>query len=542
MAKKTKFDKIVAESGKNANRSFGDKISPKIEREAKKDLKRKQKEREKREAMLKKPSKTGQKTSNSDAKVTKVFIKKSANVGLPTEKKDNASNIVYKDSTSINYVPETTYEEEEYNATDINNLPEYDAIISQNEQVQNSSDAEQGSLEENSDEYSYREKAIVDQKIKDNSHVSRLSADEIKSMQRQIAIERGEPFEEQNTATESKQNDKAEENGGEVNENEDNLANKQRGESSDNEDGASPPEESVSEDLTSEEIGVILNATEYGQADDDEENFEGMTDEEIAAEKERRRKLEELKQRYNAKETNDDGEDGEYKKNLDFTINTSVKRFKVKPPKKPFIIAASVLAFLMVVAGVITYLVLNRPPEPIVLDSIRVSQTTTYQYVGEELDLRGVYLTEIYSDGSTNKVQATTSMILRTSPNIDSNFNINSYSDNTFVVFIINNEEARLDISLTEVTMQSISATIYVDDVASENEISFNNILLLGQTLETGIKKLDSSLANYYISEIELDKTETGIVLPSSVSGSTTITITYTYNSQEFTTTVNINL
>ena len=133
-------------------------------------------------------------------------------------------------------------------------------------------------------------------------------------------------------------------------------------------------------------------------------------------------------------------------------------------------------------------------------------------------------------------------MILRTSPNIDSNFNINSYSDNTFVVFIINNEEARLDISLTEVTMQSISATIYVDDVASENEISFNNILLLGQTLETGIKKLDSSLANYYISEIELDKTETGIVLPSSTSGSITITITYTYNSQEFTTTVNINL
>ena len=47
MAKKTKFDKIVAESGKNADRSFGDKISSKIEREAKKDLKRKQKEQEK---------------------------------------------------------------------------------------------------------------------------------------------------------------------------------------------------------------------------------------------------------------------------------------------------------------------------------------------------------------------------------------------------------------------------------------------------------------------------------------------------------------
>ena len=76
MAKKTKFDKIVAESGKNADRSFGDKISSRIEREAKKDLKRKQKEQEKREAMLKKPSKTGQKTSNSDAKVTKVIIKK----------------------------------------------------------------------------------------------------------------------------------------------------------------------------------------------------------------------------------------------------------------------------------------------------------------------------------------------------------------------------------------------------------------------------------------------------------------------------------
>jgi len=307
-------------------------------------------------------------------------------------------------------------------------------------------------------------------------------------------------------------------------------------------DGYAPPEESLPDNITDEELEQFMQENQsVPEEEEDEDDYSGMTESEIADFKERKKRLKELKARYNTKEVKSSDDMGDYRKNLDFTINTSIKRFKVKPPKKPFIIAFSILFALMAIAGVVAYFILNRPPEPIVISSIKLSQTTTYQYVGEEVDVRGMYIYCTYTDGSEKKIEATKDMISRTSTNINTNLKISTYSNSTYVYFKIDGFEAKLDITLTQISMEEISATIYNPNLTAGREVKFNDILILGTT-NVGTLKLNSGTATYTIGTNQLQKTATGFIIPSEVSGEQTLTITCTYNNRPYSVNVSINV
>ncbi len=314
-----------------------------------------------------------------------------------------------------------------------------------------------------------------------------------------------------------------------------------------------PPEVSQQDNITDEDIESLLKEQEEEAKrqleEEQEEDYTGMTEEEIAEAKQRNQKFRELKQRYNAKETSIDGDVGDYKKNLDFSINTSIKRFKVKPPKKPFIIAASVVAILMVVAALITYFVLNQPEPPVALIKIELSQPYVTQYVGEDLDLRGIYIEKYYSSGAVERVKATTDMISSKTPNISSDYVITDYRHETFVEFKIDKTEAkRLSITLYEMIATELKAEVYQSEIVAGQELKFENILLSATisygrdgepigSLGTSTVKLDidPTKIKAFIGTEELTITGTGIVIPEGVVSVQYIKIKYPISSSKFT-------
>lgn len=305
-----------------------------------------------------------------------------------------------------------------------------------------------------------------------------------------------------------------------------------------------PPLESLPDNLTDEEIELFMQEQQkhaQEEAEEDESEYENLSEEEIKELKERKRRFQELKARYNAKRESSGEEDiGDYRRNLDFSVNTSVKRFKVKPPKKPFIIAFSILFSLIIVGVVIGVLMINKPPEPVKLKSISISQTTTYQYVGENVDFRGLYLTKTYTDGTTEKVKVSSDMIARTSSNINNEFEIVEYSNSTFVYFKIENFEAKLDILLTNIEINGISANIYKEKLLEKTEILFNELLVLATIEDVGIKKIASEEVQLFIDDIELTKSSTGFMILEEMTGNKKIKVVYKTFSSEID--VNIEL
>ena len=317
------------------------------------------------------------------------------------------------------------------------------------------------------------------------------------------------------------------------------------------------PEESLPDDITNEEIEEHFRAQEEEEQkkieEEDLAEYKGMTEEEIAIAKQRKRKLQELKARYNTKEASQSGGEGDYRKNLDFSINTSIKRFRVKPPKKPIIIAvASVLAFLLVV-GVVSYFIINRPAPPVVMSSVSLSQTYTYQYVGDELDIRGLYANCKYSDGSIRKVKITEEMISRKSLNIDEDNIIQDYDNldfeipegtnkSTFVYFAVNGFEAKLDIRITKIEVESISAELIGQSFSVGQVISFDNFLVLANTVSGEKVRVDAKDCQLSINGLVFQANELGYMVPGDYVGIYELKIEYLHNNLSYSTTVNINI
>ena len=162
--------------------------------------------------------------------------------------------------------------------------------------------------------------------------------------------------------------------------------------------------------------------------------------------------------------------------------------------------------FLSIFCAICAYIVVNKPPEPVLLTSIRLSQTKTYQTIGENLDLRGLYLDCEYSDGTKKTISASTDMITRTSNNINNNFKIigllNS-NKQAFVYFGMDGQEVKLDIDLSQIEVSSVAVNIFSGNVAGGDKILFENILLLGNAKIDGVTetkiKLDSKSAIYSV-------------------------------------------
>ncbi len=320
--------------------------------------------------------------------------------------------------------------------------------------------------------------------------------------------------------------------------------------------GNLPPDKSLPDDITDEEIQELLEDQErqaiLAEEQEEEESYEGMTEEEIADAKERRRKFNELKQRYNSKEQSTDGEVGDYKKSLDFSLNTSVKRFRLKPPKKPFIITAIVVAFVMLVSGLTTYFILNKPPAPVVLTSVKISQPSTTQTVWQTVDLSGIYVTETYSDGSTKKVFLTKEMIVSKSSNISDNLVITAYRSDTKITFEVSGKTVELVLNLNERRVSSITAEVFGQNVAGQ-DITFENIIIWGnleyyvgdRISQRGEKMWLKDFTNVTLSidGTQLVKTDKGYTIPAGMSGQKQLTISYKAdNNRTLTTTVNITI
>jgi hypothetical protein len=280
----------------------------------------------------------------------------------------------------------------------------------------------------------------------------------------------------------------------------------------------------------------------------EENEFEGMTEDEIAAELERRRRLADLKQKYSDEGAKDPNDIGEYKKSLDFSINLDIKHFKVKPPKKPIIISLICVFLALITAGVITFFVLRKPPEPPHLVSAKLSQQTTHQYVGDKVDLRGLYIEELWSDKSKQIIAISNGMISSKSSNIDENLKILSNSSNTYIEFTYNGETQRLVIVLNEMSIAQIeSIEVYQDSLVEGSVLKFENILVLAKIVDTngqliGTKRLSASDATFEIEGVTLEKTSAGVILSNVSSGSVTLKITFVEKDNTFTKNVTITI
>lgn len=280
----------------------------------------------------------------------------------------------------------------------------------------------------------------------------------------------------------------------------------------------------------------------------EENEFEGMTEDEIAAELERRRRLADLKQKYSDEGAKDPNDVGEYKKSLDFSINLDIKHFKVKPPKKPIIISLICVFLALITAGVITFFVLRKPPEPPHLVSAKLSQQTTHQYVGDKVDLRGLYIEELWSDKSKQIIAISNGMISSKSSNIDENLKILSNSSNTYIEFTYNGETQRLVIVLNEMSIAQIeSIEVYQDSLVEGSVLKFENILVLAKIVDTngqliGTKRLSASDATFEIEGVTLEKTSAGVILSNVSSGSVTLKITFVEKDNTFTKNVTITI
>ena len=315
------------------------------------------------------------------------------------------------------------------------------------------------------------------------------------------------------------------------------------------EQGPTPPEVSLPDDITEEDILRMMQENSNVEKQEEEENFEGLTPEEIEVEKERRRRFNELRHKYNEPENKQKIEIGDYKKNLDFTVNKDIKHFRIKPRKKVFVIASLIVILLAGLGVALTFLLLNRPAPPVRLVSMRLSQTTTYQYVGEKVDLRGLYVQARYSNGSIKTIPVTEQMIASTSPNINA-FNVISSASGSPNVAKVSFEyngtkiEQDLTIILTQTSIKQISSVqIYQEEISTTSLLKFDNILILanvvdslsGEHLET--KRIFAKDATYFINaidqetgspiQIELEKTNEGVKLDKAQAGTTVLTISY---------------
>lgn len=473
------------------------------------------------------------------------------------------NNIEYQDSPieqvraqqANNFEPENSDEESENNQssnaeTDSFEVPEnpkedfgsdFEAIQDKTENFEE----EQKPLENESSE---NEPSPIDvqekpsENINHNSHISKIDFSEIEKIKNEIMRENGQLPEESSSddVAENKQEPVSDENyeqnqEPETSETKPNKKQK-RGLFSFFKGKEQKNNESFYEDLSNAQTETP-EEIETPEVDE----FEGMSEEEIAIEKERRRRLADLKQKYSDEGAKDPNDIGEYKKSLDFSINLDIKHFKVKPPKKPIIISLICVFLALITAGVVTFFVLRKPPEPPHLVSAKLSQQTTYQYVGDTVDLRGIYIEEVYSDKSKQTIAISSSMISRKSANIDQNLKIVSNSANTFIEFVYNDKTQRLVIVLNEMTIAQIeSIEIYQDSLANGSVLKFENILVLAQIVDSngltiGTKRLSAKDAKFEIDGIgELEKTENGVILSGVSAGTVQLKISFVEKDNTF--------
>lgn len=363
--------------------------------------------------------------------------------------------------------------------------------------------------------------------VKETDKIHKISMSELEEVKAELRRERGE---EDPTP---KKNAKAVDESGDTIEEAPNR--KKKGLFSKGEDTISAPDVSEEDELSDEEIFDSLNQKDIVIGE--EENYDGMSEQEIAEAKARKKRFNQLKKKYNDREVKDPEDVGDYKKHLDFSVNKDIKHFRVKPPKKPFIISSIILAVLLALGGLLTYLILNKPAPPVTLVAVKLSQNQTYQFVGDEVDLRGLYIEMKYSNGKVTKQPVNAEMITSTSSNISDELIINNVSSSTYVQFAykdFSNDDTRLNIILTPLRVSEITSVEFYGDAYKDAEFKFSDILVLVKVVDKnsgeyiGTKRVAPESAEYSLESqgIVFDKTSTGINFSKAERGTYVLTIT----------------
>lgn len=434
-----------------------------------------------------------------------------------------------------------TYQEQETKKTqpESANAPDYDSIeesLGLNDDFETKNEA----VSEN-ENYSQNQNQQENKNI--NSHISKIDFSELNKARNEILREKGELPAEENLEENSSNESTEEQSTKEASQPVQNKKQK-RGLFS----FFKGKEQKSNTSSVYEDLSNVQQEANPEPEQQEENEFEGMTEDEIAAELERRRRLADLKQKYSDEGAKDPNDVGEYKKSLDFSINLDIKHFKVKPPKKPIIISLICVFLALITAGVITFFVLRKPPEPPHLVSAKLSQQTTHQYVGDKVDLRGLYIEELWSDKSKQIIAINNGMISSKSSNIDENLKILSNSSNTYIEFTYNGETQRLVIVLNEMSIAQIeSIEVYQDSLIEGSVLKFENILVLAKIVDTngqliGTKRLSASDATFEIEGVALEKTSAGVILSNVSSGSVTLKITFVEKDNTFTKNVTITI
>ena len=228
-------------------------------------------------------------------------------------------------------------------------------------------------------------------------------------------------------------------------------------------------------------------------------------------------------------------EDGQYDRMLDFEKVTDVKKFKLPLNKKPILIglcAFVLVAIISIVAGV---LIQNKQNRVYVTGYELNVKEITGGFVGETVDLNGVYIIKTYSNGRTEIVRNITDYIKSSSRQIDStSLKIISASEMSFITFKVDGMEK--DMFLTVRTLEKLPTQIKeVKCIQSSFEpnsiLKFEDLIVKVQMGEFGTKLLTvdelKNNSNILFKKSPLAKTNDGFVM--SINGWVNEFLEFTY-------------
>lgn len=228
-------------------------------------------------------------------------------------------------------------------------------------------------------------------------------------------------------------------------------------------------------------------------------------------------------------------ENGEYQENLDFTKNKTVKKHKLPLPKWAFYTMGGVLALIIIIVSISLWLA-NRPKEEVVyLSSVKLNvQQIDNNYVGESLDLTGIYFICTYSNGNVEYIYDVENYIELTSVHFDSGKNIVASGDAS-IGFSYNEKKMNLTVKAYDRAVTEVSRVLIENNtIQAGSTLKYDNILFFVYHGENGIhgeRLLTSDEIKNNVRLMingEVASNIDGFIIPASTSKGT-LTITFIY-------------
>ena len=224
-----------------------------------------------------------------------------------------------------------------------------------------------------------------------------------------------------------------------------------------------------------------------------------------------------------------DETNGTYTSNLDFVKNTDVRRVSVPVPKWPFFVCGGIALLTILIVSIVFIINQNKPEAPVVLTKATLNVSIIDAgYVGEKMDLRGVYFECEYSDGTKTKVFDIEQYITEAS----AHFNAEGYvvAPNNgpygYVKFVYSGQEMMLRTKTYAYAFSKIeSVQIERQEFVAGEEIDYGDLIVTVLDSNLGLKVLSISemmeSLKAYLDGTMLDSNATGFVIPAGTEDGT---------------------